>query len=185
MSSCKRKTLRVDLQFLLVPGLSERGECPGMSPSRGKYLACWSCERAALKKWKEMSEPLIRLPTQLWRWKKMLVPNTHYTRLCVCVCADNSSTCVCEEWTAEQRVQVDCCLLWTWRCLFTQPCDKYSTTLFNLSGDLLSRHTAALLTKCFTFRLLHTLEPESCPVWPQPLYVGHWSLRITHVRKDH
>lgn len=164
MSSFKRKKLRVDFQFLLVPGLSEQGECPGMSPSRGKYLACQSCERAPLKKRKEMRDPLICLSTQLWTWKKCsyLTHTTLDSLWCVCVCADNSSACVCEEWTAEQRVQVDCCLLWTWLFPFAHLCEKYSTTLFNLSRGLLSRHAAALLTKCLTFIQLHTLELESC-----------------------
>ena len=86
MSSFKRKTLRVVLQFLLVPGLSERGECPGMSPSRGKYLACRSCERAALKERKEMRDPLICLSTQLWKWKKCSYLTHTTLRLLWCVC---------------------------------------------------------------------------------------------------
>lgn len=150
MSLFKSKTRRKAPQFQLVPGPSKWGECPGMSPSHGKYLACWSLERAALEQWgKKMSKGLICLPTQLWRWKKCLYL-THTTLDFVCVCADNPSTCVCEEWMAEQRAQVDCCLLWTSRCPFTQPCEKYSTPHLNISADMLSWHSPALLTKYFT-----------------------------------
>ena len=101
MSSFKRKTLRVDFQFLLVPGLSKWGECPGMSPGRGKYLACQSCERATLKKRKEMRDPLICLCTLLWRWSKCsyLTHTTLWfvcTCICVCVCVCvHACVCVC------------------------------------------------------------------------------------------
>lgn len=189
MSSFKRKKLRVGFQFLLVPGLSKRRECPGMSPSRGKYLACWSHEGATLKKRKEMRDPLICLSTRLWRCKKCSYPT--YTTLnllrcvCLCVCADNSSACVCEEWTAEQRVQVDCCLLWTWLFPFTHLCEKYSTTLFNLSGNLLSRHTAAINKVPHIHTVKHTGTWELPSITtasfcgPQQKYV------FTDVRKDH
>lgn len=148
MCSFKRKTLR----FLASVSEGSAQECllavANIWPAgavRGKHLKSG-------KKWAHLSFPY---PHSCGGGKKSLYL-THTTLDFVCVCADNSSACVCEEWTAEQRVQVDCCLLWTWRFLFTQSCEKYSTTLFNLSGDLLNQHATALLTKCFTLK--------SCPV---------------------
>lgn len=63
-------------------------ECPGMSPSCGKYLAFQRCERATLTKRKETSAPLMCLATLLWKWNRFLSLTcaTLYGLWCVCLC---------------------------------------------------------------------------------------------------
>lgn len=70
---------------------------------------------------------------------------------------------------------------------FEHDCFHSLTSVKNTTILLLTlaetRWAAALLTRCHTVIQLHTLEPESCAVHPQPLSVGHW--KLMHFRQDH
>ena len=158
------KSIKVDFELLRVLGLRQQRECPGMSPSSGKYLPCQSFDRATLKKRKEISDPPICFSPQLVKWKKCVCLTCAMLSILWCVCAYVyvfvQTAHQHESVRSEQQTECSGWLLLTLNRSVSIHSSlwKYSTTLLNLSRELLGRLTAPLLTKCLTSKEDHTLQ---------------------------